>query len=199
MRKHVLFEIVLVAVFFSTPLFAEQIDAKRFYGGMGGSYALEDFKGGGFDDTWGVNIKFGYNLHPMADIEFDFDYLDEFEEVEGFPAQGIAVDGTAEVEVRTYMVALKGYFPIPNDKVRLSVVVGGGFMTANSDFPIDFDGDSNSDAIDETDPCAKVGIGIDFFASPEISIGIESNYTLGFFDVEDIRYFHIIVGAAYHF
>lgn len=199
MRKHVLFGIVLAAVFFSTPLFAEQIGAKRFYAGMGGSYALEDFEGGGFDDTWGANVKFGYHLHPMADIEFDFDYLDEFEEVEGFSAQGISVAGTADMEVRTYMVALKGYFPISNDRVRLSVVVGGGFMTADSDFGINFNGVSSSDAIDETDPCAKVGVGLDFFATPEISIGIEGNYTLGFFDVEDIRYFHFIVGAAYHF
>jgi opacity protein-like surface antigen len=200
MRKHVLFELVLAAVFFSTaPLYAEQIGDKNFYAGIGGTWALEDFKGGGYDDTWGMNFKFGYNLHPMADIEFDFDVLDEFEEVEGFSSQNAGVNGDANLNVRTYMVALKGYFPISSDQVRLSVVVGAGIMTVDSDFQAGLDGGFRRDGIDETDPCGKVGLALDFYATREISIGVEGNYTLGFFDVEDIRYFHFILGAAYHF
>ena len=199
MRKSVLFVLLMLVVFSSTPLHAQQIDAKKIYVGIGGSFVSEDFKGGGFDDTWGGNFKIGYSLHPLADIEFDFDYLDKFDEVKGFPLEGVSVFGEGELSVRTYMVALKGYFPISSEMVKLSVVVGGGIMTADSDFHANANGLSRSDAIDETDFCAKGGLGIDIFASKEISFGLEGNYTLGFSDVEDIRYFQFILGAAYHF
>jgi hypothetical protein len=40
---------------------------------------------------------------------------------------------------------------------------------------------------------------LDFFATQDISFGIEGNYTGGFNDLEDIRYFNFTLGVAYHF
>jgi len=75
------FFITLVAVtFFSTSLYAQQAETKQFYIGAGGSYAVENFfDDADFENSLVVNFKFGYHLHPLADIEFDFNYLDEFE------------------------------------------------------------------------------------------------------------------------
>ena len=170
-----------MVIFFSTSLYAQQADVKKFYVGAGGSYAIEDFDGGDFDNSWGVNVKFGYNLHPLVDIEFDFDYLNEFE------------DRGYDLNIMTYMIALKGYFPISTEKVKLSVVVGGGIMYA------DLDSEVSAYLPDETELCAKIGLGLDFFATPDISFGIEGNYTLGFNDLEEIRYFNFTLGVAYHF
>jgi hypothetical protein len=91
------------------------------------------------------------------------------------------------------MIALKGYFPISTTKTRLSVIVGGGMMYAALNSEV------SDYSPDDTELCAKVGLGLDFFATPDISFGIEGNYTLGFNDLEEIRYFNFTLGVAYHF
>jgi len=168
--------LVLVVVIFScTSLYAEQDPLDHFYVGAGGSYAIEDFDTStDFDNSWGVNAKIGYHTHPLLDIEFDFDYLSKFE------------CDAVDLEILTYMIALKGYFPISTEKVKLSTVVGTGIMHA----------DANAD---ETDWCGKIGLGLDFFTTQDISLGIEGNYTFGFGDLDDIGYFNFTIGAAYHF
>ena len=186
MKKYFFFPALLMVIFFSTSLYAQQADVKKFYVGAGGSYAIEDFGDGDFDDgdfdnSWGVNVKAGYNLHPLLDIEFDFNYLNKFE------------DRGYDLNIMTYMIALKGYFPISTEKVKLSVVVGGGMMYAALDPEV------SVYSPDDTELCAKVGLGLDFFATPDISFGIEGNYTLGFNDLEEVRYFNFTLGVAYHF
>ena len=199
MKKYFFFTALLMVIFFSTSLYAQQADVKKFYVGAGGSYAIEDFDGGDFDNLWGVNVKFGYNLHPLVDIEFDFDYLNEFEDRDEFELLGINFEGKADLNIMTYIIALKGYFPISTEKVKLSVVVGGGIMYAEIDSTVRVNGSSISDSVDETELCGKVGLGLDFFATQDISFGIEGNYTLGFNDLEEIRYFNFTLGVAYHF
>ena len=156
--------------------------ATGFYVGAGGSYAVEnfddddDFENINYDNSWGINAKVGYHLHKLLDLEFNFDYLDEFEG-----------DAGTDVEVMTYMIGLKGFFPIASEKVKLSVVAAGGLMYA----------EAGSD--DETDGCAKFGLGLDYFLIQNFSAGIEGNYTLGFGDLDEIRYFNFTLGVAYHF
>ena len=199
MKKYFFFTALLMVICFSTSLYAQQADVKKFYVGAGGSYAIEDFDGGDFDNSWGVNVKAGYNLHPLLDIEFDFDYLNKFEDRDEFELLGINFEGKADLNIMTYMIALKGYFPISTEKVKLSVVVGGGIMYADLDSKVRVNGSSISYSYDETELCGKVGLGLDFFATQDISFGIEGNYTLGFNDLEEVRYFNFTLGVAYHF
>jgi len=175
MKRHLFFAVLVVVIFSCTSLYAGQDHLEHFYVGAGGSYAVEDFDNGpDYDNSWGVNAKIGYHTHPLLDIEFDFDYLSEFE--------ANAVD----LEILTYMIVLKGYFQQSTEKVKLSVIVGTGIMYA----------DANGE---ETDWCAKAGLGLDFFATQDISLGIEGNYTFGFDDLEEIGYLNFTIGAAYHF
>lgn len=177
MKRHFFFAVLaLVTVIFScTSLYAEQDHLGNFYVGIGGSYAVENFDNSSeYDNSLGVNAKIGYHTHPLLDIELDFDYLSKFE------------DDAVDPEILTCMFALKGYFPISTEKVKLSTIVGTGLMHA----------DANGD---KTDLCGKVGLGLDFFTTQDISIGVEGNYTFGFGDLDDIRYFNFIIGAAYHF
>jgi hypothetical protein len=136
----------------------------------------DDFEGVDFDDSWGLNAKIGHHLHELLDIEFNFDYLDKFEG-----------DAGVDVEVMTYILGLKGFFPIASEKVKLSVVAGGGLMNADADSDNEIDG------------CAKFGLGFDYFIIQNFSAGIEGNYTLGFGDLDEIRYFNFTLGVAYHF
>ncbi len=175
MKKHLFFAVLVVVIFSCTSLYAGQDHLDHFYVGAGGSYAVEDFDNSpDYDNSWGVNAKIGYHTHPLLDIEFDFDYLSEFE--------ANAVD----LEILTYMIVLKGYFQQSTEKVRLSTIVGTGIMHA----------DANGD---ETGWCAKVGLGLDFFTFQNISLGIEGNYTFGFDDLDEIGYSNFTIGAAYHF
>ena len=176
MKKHLFFAVLVAVIFYSTSLYAGQDHLGHFYVGAGGSYAVEDFDSSAdFDNSWGVNAKIGYHTHPLLDIEFDFDYLSEFE--------ANAVD----LEILTYMIVLKGYFQQSTEKVKLSVIVGTGIM--------------HTDAVgDETGWCAKVGLGLDFFTTQNISLGIEGNYTFGIDDdLDEVGYSNFTIGAAYHF
>lgn len=199
MRWNVLFAALVVAVFYSNNLCAQQTDGDKFYIGIGGSFVAEDFDMNGFDDSWGGNVKIGYSFHPLADIEFVFDYLDTFDYAESYDLYGYTVDERAELDIRTYMIALKGGFPISSERGKLFVVVGAGLMTADLDAHVSVNGFPASASTDDTDFCGKVGLGFDLFATPNISIGVEGNYTLGFSDLEDIGYFQYTLGAAFHF
>ena len=204
MKKHIFFAVFVVIIFSGTSLYAGQDHLDHFYVGVGGSYALEDFNNSpDIDNSWGVNAKIGYHTHPLLDIEFDFDYLNKFEYSDSYKLFGIGLEEEVDLEILTYMIALKGYFPISTEKVKLSTVVGAGLMYADLKYEISTSGlpyeTSISGSDDETDLCAKVGLGLDFFAFQDISLGIEGNYTFGFGDLDDIRYFNFTIGAAYHF
>ncbi|MDL1980016.1 MAG: porin family protein [Deltaproteobacteria bacterium] len=173
MKRHLFFAVlaVLVVIFSCTSLYAGQGHLGHFYVGAGGSYAFEDFdKRPDYDNSWGVNAKIGYHTHPLLDIEFDIDHLNKFE------------NNADDLEIQTYMIVLKGYFHHSTEKVKFSTIVGTGRMHS-----------------DETGWCAKVGLGLDFFTTQNISLGIEGNYTFGFDDLEEIEYLNFTIGAAYHF
>jgi len=204
MKKHLFFAVLVVVIFYSTSLYATQDHLDHFYVGAGGSYAVENFDDSpDFDNSWGVNAKIGYHTHPLLDIELNFDYLNNFEYSETYKVLGTRFDGEVDLEILTCMFVLKGYFPISTEKVKLSTVVGAGLMQADLKYKASTSGlpyetfISGSD--DEIDLCGKVGLGLDFFAFQDISLGIEGNYTFGFGDLDDIRYFNFTIGAAYHF
>jgi len=197
MRAYLFFITLAAVTFFSTSLYAQQAETKQFYIGAGGSYAVENFfDDAGFENSLGMNFKFGYHLHPLADIEFDFNYLDEFDSEE-IQSSGVELDSS--LSVTTYMFVLKGYFPINSEVVRLSAVVGGGIMAADFDSHLDGTGD-------DADLCWKLGLGLDVFASQKVSFGFEGSWTNGFDnfsgnvkDFGGIEYFNFTLGVAYHF
>ena len=204
MKKHLFFAVLVVVMFSCTSLYAGQDHLDHFYVGAGGSYAVEDFDNSpDYDNSWGVNAKIGYHTHPLLDVEFDFDYLNNFEYDESYKVSGTRFEEEGEVEIFTCMFVLKGYFPISTEKVKLSTVVGAGLMQADLKYRFSTSGLPDETSIslsdDEIDLCAKVGLGLDFFTTQDISLGIEGNYTFGFGDLDDIRYFNFTIGAAYHF
>jgi opacity protein-like surface antigen len=204
MKKHLFFAVLVVVLFYSTSLYAGQDYLEHFYVGGGGSYAVEDFDNGpDYDNSWGVNAKIGYHTHPLLDIELNFDYLNNFEYSETYKVFGTRFEEEVDLEIFTCMFVLKGYFPISTEKVKLSTIVGAGLMHADSKYRFSISGlpdeTSISGSDDETDLCAKVGLGLDFFAFQDISLGIEGNYTFGFDDLKEIGYSNFTIGAAYHF
>lgn len=174
-----------------------------------------------FDDGYGFNLRVGHHYTENLIFTFAFDYVAGFDSDESInksfegdcPPCGPVVadlDGDVEVDVMTFM--LEGKYSWSGD-VRPFVVVGVGVMNADADAdlsgtvtvddepvfsPKDFDED-------DTNACGKVGLGVDWFVRPDVSVGLEGSYVFGLsdFDFDDvemaIEYFNIGLGVAYHF
>jgi len=198
-----------ISIFFAAAFFffttstvnADSDDYKKFFIGAGGSYGIENFDGGGdFDNTWGVNAKIGYHLLDELAVQFDYDYLREFEDKEGIDLFGDSFDGKAELEIMTYILSLKGNFRVKWYQVISPYIIAGlGIMHADADYKISGAGISMDSSSDETDLCGKIGGGFDFLLTENLSVNLEGNYTLGFRDLEDIQYFHFILGVVFRF
>jgi len=195
--------ILFAAAFFlfaTSTVNADPDDYKKFYIGAGGSYAIENFDGGDFDNTWGINAKIGYHLIEEIAVQFDFDYLRDFEDKDRIELFGDSFDGKAELDIMTYMLSLKGNFPVKwYNVISPFIIAGGGIMHADADFKISGPGISINSSTDETDFCAKIGGGFDFFLTENFSAYLEGNYTGGFDDLSDIQYFHFILGGVLRF
>ena len=194
--KSVFLTVVLSSILIPATLFA-QMNGNSFYIGAGGSWSITDSTDP--DDSPGANLKLGYHLHRMLDIEFNFDWIDKFEDSEGIQAWDTPLGNLLEATIMTGMIGLKGYFPIPSDIVRLSVVAGGGLMYLDYDVR-EYEGLAPRIVEkDELDFCGKLGLALDVYPTPSFSIGAEGNYTMGVEDLDDVNYWNFSLGVAYHF
>ena len=214
MRKVLILAVLVMT--FCFPMSSHGADAagRGLYVGIGGSYNLEDLDvhdfdvtleeatsdlDVDFDDTWGVNAKVGYHLHDWLALEFNFDFISEFESDETYSRGGEAFDTKVELEVMTYMAVAKLSHGFGWEATRLFIVAGGGFMDADADGKVRVAGGSDSVSDSETDSCARLGVGVDFFATKRVSIGFEGSYVWGFGDLDEIQYFNLTAGLGYHF
>lgn len=206
MKKVLAFTCFVALLSFSAQSHGKNVQGP--YIGIGGSYAIEnfdldsiDFDGSrfnpDFDNTWGLNAKIGYQVIDWFALEFNFDYLSDFEADDKVVVEGVPVKGEIEVDVMTFMVAAK--FAAGMDAIRPFLVVGAGVMNADADVKARAPGVSESDSDSETDSCASLGLGVDFFASDNVSLGFEGSHVWGFGDLDEVRYYKLTVGVAYHF
>ena len=175
----------------------------------------------GFDSDEAVAYTFGVGeVLDEAGVYIDEDDLadvglDPDDEVV------VSIGADLEVDIMTFMV--EGKYAMSGN-VSPYLVLGLGLMYADADgelpigvavagesvpFP-DF-GDDDSD----TRACWKVGLGVDWWATPNVTVGLEGSYVAAFgdheFDLVDIPgvdvgdgeigldYFNIGLGIAYHF
>jgi len=130
----------------------------------------------------------------------------------------VSIGADIEVDIMTFMVegkyAMSGNF-------SPYLVLGIGLMYADTDGDLEagaaFAGESFSlsfgDSDSDTRACWKVGLGVDWWATPNVTVGLEGSYVAAFgdhefgllsdFGVEDaeigLDYFSIGLGIAYHF
>ncbi|PIU57717.1 MAG: hypothetical protein COS89_03815 [Deltaproteobacteria bacterium CG07_land_8_20_14_0_80_38_7] len=174
----------------AVPAFAG--DKEGVYIGIGGSYALQNFQTVGsnsYDNAGGFNIKAGYKQSKSSATELAFDYFPEFKWTH--PRDSLtSASGTVSEKVRVFSVMLAQKLSIPNETFRPYIIGGIGYMSAKSD------SGPTLGSPDETGFCYKAGLGIDYFVTGNISLGLEGSYVFG---IGDVRYGNFTAGAAYHF
>jgi len=191
------------------------------YIGIGGTFAKQDFDTGDldrelagtglsadFDDTWGLNVKAGYKFNRYVAAELALDYLPNFKWSVATRVGGTPLSGELTVDVMAWTISAK-ISPFDSQKIKPYFVVGGGIMHASADATVSIPGASAygdisySSSDDETDLCGKIGLGVDFFVTDQVSLGLEGAYFAGFNDLDIIgfrpRFYTVTAGVAYHF
>jgi opacity protein-like surface antigen len=230
MKKAFVLGLLVSALSFSATSYGREGGA---YIGIGGSYAIEDFYTEKFeeravpiavsiDDTWGANVKLGYHVNEFFSVETVFEYFSSFETSEaiiyptmpGAESAARFISEKGELDVMTFM--LVGKFCWPGRAIEPYGIVGAGVMNVDWDRKLiagsGSASDSSSVSSSATGGCARVGLGLDFFLSDHLSLGLEGATTsiLGKpeFDLDPlgevgedlgITYWTITLGAAYHF
>jgi len=214
MKRLLVFAVLVVAFIYSAPSYAQgdSPNLKGAYIGIGGSIAFEDFdfdfpdphKSLGCGESWGIDAKAGYYFNSRLSLELDFNYLFKFEGDGKVSSSGTTADGNLDVRIFTIMPVLKvstGASPI-----NPFFAVGLGYMNVKKDY-------SETSSIspypytvseDESDFGAKLGLGIDYFASNNLSIGLEADYIFGMGKIgmgglDDVAYWDITLGICYYF
>ncbi len=222
MKKFLIFAVLVTVLCFSVSSYGMDAGEKGpHYISIGGSYAFEGFDDddledciepvdADFDDTWGVNLKYGYHFTEYFSLEGNFDYLADFETDESETVGPWVLDVEGELDIWTLMVSGKLSKP---GNVSPFLVVGAGLMNANLDAKLSVSGvGSLSDDDSDMQACAKIGAGVDYYPTNNVSIGIEWSYVFGLSDFEfdmdefssedgkiKIRYSTLTLGVAYHF
>jgi len=146
----------------------------------------------------------GVTEADLLDFGFSPEELDLLDMVD------ISLGAEIEVDVMTFM--LEGKYAISGN-LSPYLVLGLGLMYADTDgdlkataaaagqsFSFSFGGDDS-----DTKACWKVGLGVDWWATPNVTVGLEGSYVFGFSDAEfdgvdvGIDYFIFTLGIAYHF
>ena len=191
MKRSVLF-LMLFGLLIYTAMPACADDREGIYVGIGGSYALQNFQTYGsnsYDNAGGFNLKAGYKQSKSSATELALDYFPEFKWTH--PRDFLtSASGAVSEKVRVFTVMLAQKLSIPNETFRPYLIGGIGYMSANSD------SGSTLGSPDSSGFCYKGGLGVDYFITGNISLGLEGSYVFG---TGDVRYSNFTAGATYHF
>jgi len=210
--KKLFVAVAMVLIFLSSNLYAQ--DNTGFYIGIGGNYALENFDVSDVNDALsplglhvdvdnspGFNAKVGYHFNKLFSAEFVYDYFSDFSWSDTTTVAGIPLKIDAEMEIMTFMIAGKLSPDVGSEVVRPFITAGAGMMKGKLDLKGSAPsiGFSESESDSESDFCGKLGVGVDFYATKNISVGTEVSYVMGFGDMDNIKYTNFNVGVSYHF
>ncbi|MBW1989043.1 MAG: porin family protein [Deltaproteobacteria bacterium] len=149
-----------------------------FYLGVGAAFVIDNFDIDAtpepeFDDTYGLVLLGGLKFDPYFTGEFEFDWLEDFEQD----------NGPVEVGVTTYMLNLKASPVSWETSVQPYALLGAGWMDAEAQAP----GVDSKDS----DFCGQAGLGLDLFPAGALSMGIRGSYVFGTGDVDEVQYTQI--------
>jgi opacity protein-like surface antigen len=147
-------------------------------------------------DSVGFKGRAGFRCHRYVSAELQVEWLDEFEGK--FFVDGVGHVLNFDVKPIVVTVNARGYVPIFGDRVQPFVLLGGGLVTVKSTLR-DVTGSGQRASSRETEFAIRAGGGIDFYATPNIVLTLESDYVQAFDDLDDFDYVSVGLGAQYRF
>lgn len=203
--KKIVIVMALALTLFSSQLYAAD---NGLYIGIGGGYAFQQFDSPiRYNDSLNLNAKAGYRFNHWLSAELVFDSFPEFSTsnvrytVENeYGSESIRKEG--RLSINTLMIAGKVSRKIYSRNAIMYpyITAGIGIMKANDNITASIEGyDDYSVKEEYNGTCAKIGLGIDFDITRNISIGFEGSYVMGFGDVDKIKYMNIGGNVSYHF
>lgn len=185
-RSPILVPFLFLVVALSSPAWGQEAtDSDRFdrsgpYASVLGVGAIETFDNTGpfdFSNGGGFNVRVGYRVLPHFAGEMQFEY------VTGFSDQGIDID------IWNLMWNAKAF--LLTERWQPYALFGMGVAEAEAS------GGGNS--IDEDDFAIRVGGGLDFYATGNVVLTVESAWIKPTDDIDDVNYVTIGGGIQYRF
>jgi len=149
-----------------------------------------------FDDSSGFQFAVGCKYNDYLSFKAMVEYVISFDALDLGEGNFDAWD---KLDVLHGSVNAKLSVPAWK-KVKPYLTAGIGVMRAHE--AILYHGGSGSEAYSKTRDLGvglRAGAGVDVFVTDRVSIGIEGAYSLGTYDVEQVKYMTVSVGLGYHF
>ena len=160
-------------------------DRTGAYLGLGGVYALENFDRG-FDDSAGINLRFGYRVLPHTAFELSYEWL------EGFDSTG----RSPEVELDTHLISVNAKLLALSGRFAPYALLGGGLLIVNTELfvpgarkPYDVD----------TGLAARFGGGLDLALGEHLVLNLEGTYVVPTAEVKGEKYGTLGMGLQFRF
>lgn len=177
-------------------------DRSGFHLGIGGVYAFEELRydvdslGVGeafagnfdprFDDSAGIDLYFGYRLHPRLDLVFQYEWLEGFDSTRGDPA----------LELDTHLLLVNARVFLLTGRWQPYALAGAGALIVNTEIV-----NKNFDKPFDVDVGAafRFGGGVDYYATPNWVVGVEGGYLVPTGPVKPAKYGSVGVSLRYRF
>ena len=168
----------------------DDYDRPGFYLGAGlglGFEQFDDFGGVDVDTGIGFDVWAGYRSTPDYAVELQLEYIDRLD----FSADLGPPFGVVDFEGNFLTITgnLKWY--LTTSWVQPFAVVGVGFLRAELE--------ALGISIVDTDFAARFGGGIDFYTSPNLSLGTTASYVLTTGSVDGADYVSLVLAFQYRF
>jgi opacity protein-like surface antigen len=151
---------------------ATTTDAKVFGGKVpyfmaGGVYAIEnaDTVEGGLSDSGGYDLRFGYGVHEMADIEIQWQSLLSFKRDSVDP---VTLQPDPDLEAR--MLSFNGRFSPLEGRFQPYAMMGMGWFNVQADRSTNQDHKSSF--------AMRFGLGVATFVTERFGLNLEAGYIL---------------------
>ncbi len=156
---------------------------RGFFAGLGGVYAFQDTSGP-FDDSAGIEARIGYRLLPRWAAEVQINWLEGFDSTRG-----------PEVELDTYLVTLNVKAYAATGRAQPYVLFGMGLLHVNTEI---YQSGPNLKST-ENGFAARLGAGIDLYASDHFIVNLEATYVPSAGKVDEVRFGTLGMGIQYRF
>jgi len=210
----------LVLVFIASTTSAQDESAaegpKKFYLGLGLSYAISNIKLGQQGDAMsvyenvenaklgnakGFNAKLGFLLKDDLFWEIDLNYLHDFYWERNISTAGVTVVGHEDVDILTVIFSGKYLFPLDFWGVQPYLTAGVGAMYYSDEryFVNSYFGYYTQDYPHDFQPCIKAGLGVEYPITNAIAVTVEASYVKAFLRLDYVNYYNLGANILFYF